>query len=49
MVIWPLVRKTEATYDCAAVNRPQNHVKFSGPSIVNLRRLSPPTALELLK
>ncbi len=47
LVVWPPVRRVEATYDCAAGGRPQDHVTYAGPSRLNLRVLSPPDAFRL--
>ena len=40
-VIWPVLRREMATYDCQANSRPQDHVTFSGKSVLNLRWLRP--------
>ena len=41
-VIWPVLRRETGTYDCRARLRPQDHVTFSGKSVLNLRWLRPP-------
>jgi len=43
-VVWPLMRRRAATYDCQATARPQDHVTYSGPSALNLRLLGRPAA-----
>ncbi|WP_029480167.1 hypothetical protein [Deinococcus marmoris] len=48
-VVWPIMRKTEARYDCAETTRPQDHVIFSGPGVPNLRVLSRPEGLKSLR
>lgn len=49
VVVWPLARKTNARYDCSAGERPQDHVTFTGQTVVNLRVLSRPDAFHSLK
>lgn len=41
-VVWPVMRRTQARYDCAALERPQDHVTFSGETVPNLRLLGRP-------
>lgn len=48
-VVWPLARKVDARYDCAATSRPQDRVVFSGPTALNLRMLSRPTTFEQVR
>ena len=43
-VVWPVLRRRAATYDCQAAARPQDHVTYSGPSALNLRWLGRPAA-----
>ncbi|GAA3994388.1 signal peptidase I [Deinococcus rubellus] len=43
-VVWPMVRRRVANYECQATSRPQDHVRFSGPAALNLRLLKRPAA-----
>jgi len=45
LVVWPLVRRTDAKYDCTyGGRRPQDGVRYSGPTQMNLRVLQRPVA-----
>ncbi|WP_293912382.1 signal peptidase I [Deinococcus sp.] len=44
-VIWPVVARTDAHYDCAARSRPQDQVRYGGAWRLNLRLLERPAAL----
>ncbi|PYE55261.1 signal peptidase I [Deinococcus yavapaiensis] len=47
---WPLTRKADATYPCSYEGaRPQDFVKFGGPSVLNSRVLGRPAAFSRLK
>ncbi|GGO30013.1 signal peptidase I [Deinococcus humi] len=48
-VVWPIMRKTNARYDCAEISRPQDHVVFSGESVPNLRMLSRPEGFQSVR
>ena len=41
-VVWPIMRRENARYDCAATVRPQDHVTFTGKTVPNLRLLPQP-------
>ena len=47
-VVWPVVARTGAHYDCAATSRPQDRVRYGGAARLNLRILSRPEALSAL-
>jgi signal peptidase I len=47
-VVWPVLARSEARYDCAPTSRPQDHVQYSGATRLNLRLLTRPDALNAL-